>query len=90
MVSKPGYKSATMRVLIPKGASIRVISEQKPHLFQTPDKGKTYREVQNDEIDDKWFVYFKSLKADGINEYDLEVTLKDGTKTQYHVIVEWQ
>ncbi len=90
VVSKPGYKSATMRVLIPKGASIRVISEQKPHLFQTPDKGKTYREVQNDEIDDKWFVYFKSLKADGINEYDLEVTLKDGTKTQYHVIVEWQ
>ena len=90
LVSLPGKTQATYRLNLPVGATVRVISANTPHLFQTDNiQGTSYHETTRDNIDDNLFVYFKSFKSEGIDEYDLRVTYKDSTTQDIHVIVQW-
>ena len=85
VVSKPGAQDVSFRVYLAKGATIRVASEEKPHIIQTPDKGATYEEVT--EINDNAFAYFKTVKAEELREFDLRVTYANGEAEEYHVVV---
>ncbi|MBQ7669725.1 MAG: hypothetical protein IJS45_03270 [Clostridia bacterium] len=91
LVSQPGREKATFRLYLPKGASVKVDSEAKPHLYQILDyEAKTYHEVDNDHIDPDWFVYFKSYKNEPENyEYKLCVTLANGEKIYHNVHVQF-
>ena len=85
VVSKLGYTTVTYRLDLAKGATVRVISDEKPHLFQTLDGGSTFTEVT--EINDNMFVYFKSLKTDACSEYDIRITYANGEYEDFHVAV---
>ena len=91
LVSLPGREKATFRLYLPKGASVKVDSEAKPHLYQILDyEAKTYHEVDNENIDPDWFVYFKSYKDEPENyEYRLCVTLANGDKVYHDVHVQF-
>ena len=87
VVSKPGVADVTFNLKLAKGATVRVISDEKPHIVQTIDGGTTY--VENDSINDNAIVYFKTVKAEDVREFDIRVTYANGEYEDFHVVVDF-
>ncbi|MBQ7670917.1 MAG: S8 family serine peptidase [Clostridia bacterium] len=87
VVSKANSKEVSFKLNLKGGAAVSVISDAKPHIIQTPDKGATYVEVSPDEINSSAIVYFKCYRAEELREFDIGIIYPNGIVEPYHVVV---
>lgn len=87
VVSKPNISEVTFRLYLRSGAEVCILSDEKPHVIQSPDKGVTYVEVSPDEINGNAIAYFKCYKPEDVREFDLGVIYSNGIVEKFHVVV---